>query len=80
MAPNGRELSGPAKTPSHFRAELTGSAPASCSAAACSPALLLRAKTTLESAILEIRGDCLQIESERPIEAEIVLCEQLDGE
>jgi hypothetical protein len=27
--PNGLELSGPAKTPSHFRAELAGSAPAS---------------------------------------------------
>ena len=29
MMPNGLELSGPAKTPSHFRAELAGSAPAS---------------------------------------------------
>jgi hypothetical protein len=27
--PNGLELSGPAKTPSQFRAELAGSAPAS---------------------------------------------------
>jgi len=27
--PNGLELSGPAKTPSHYRAELAGSAPAS---------------------------------------------------
>jgi hypothetical protein len=29
LTPNGFELSGPAKTPSHFRAELAGSAPAS---------------------------------------------------
>jgi len=28
--PNGLELSGPAKTPSGYRAELAGSAPASC--------------------------------------------------
>jgi len=29
MQPNGLELSGPAKTPSEYRAELAGSAPAS---------------------------------------------------
>ena len=30
LAPNGLELSGPAKTPSYHRAELAGSAPLAC--------------------------------------------------